>query len=187
MKEMGLQDGPNQEVSRGLEAKMDDLPGLLKQQADHVYQNSAAARAEVSKEAAAMSRTKETNKTLLQGKQMDIDAGRWTKLNRAGSLSFEQQFIKLNAVQQINALRQAAIQAKQEGNEGLAASYEARVQDPILIKSAEALASAGGAATIAQAPGQRPTLATKQSQVDLGTKSPSKADGKTFETRIKLD
>jgi len=165
---LGLPNDPR--VTQGLLAKSGDLADMLQNHADAVYKNTDAARKEAAKEKAALERTRETVKGQKDIEQMRIDAGKYVKKESKAAAGFEQQFIKLNALQQLNALRQAAIVAQQEGNDALAASYEQRANDPTLIDSAKSIAATGaGTSTVRQVPGGRPELVPRSENTPLAT------------------
>lgn len=165
---LGLPSDPR--VTQGLLSKGNDLAGMLQDHADNIYKNTSEARKEAAKEAAASARQRENIQGQKELRQMDIDAGKYREKSAKAVASFEQNLVKLDPVKKLTALRDAAIVARQEGNEPLAASLEQRAMDPTLIDAAKAmLASGGGTGVVQQVPGQRPQIVPRSDNVPMAT------------------
>lgn len=165
---LGLPNDPR--VTQGLLSKGNDLAGMLQDHADNVYKNTSEARKEASKEAAAAARQAGINKTQLDLEDKRIEAGKYREKSAKAVASFEQNLVKLDPVKKLTALRDAAIVARQEGNEPLAASLEQRAMDPTLIDAAKAmLASGGGTGVVQQVPGGRPQIVPRSDNVPMAT------------------
>jgi len=165
---LGLSNDPR--VTQGLLSKGGDLADMLQAHADHIYKNTDEARKEASKEAAAAARQAGINKTQLDLEDKRIEAGKYREKSAKAVASFEQNLVKLDPVKKLTALRDAAIVARQEGNEPLAASLEQRAMDPTLIDAAKNMQAAGGGTpAVRQVPGGRPELVPRSENTTLAT------------------
>lgn len=170
------------EMEQALLMNADNLPQMFAQASEQSRKASAAYRSEQEKLKNAKDISGNSNATQIKLEEMRIEAGKYKKKDLAGSLNFEQNLFKLKkAHEKFAALTDAAEAAKEE-NPALAASYLARREE--LRAQAQAELQAAGAATVAQQPGQRPTLVNKGAQVDLGGNKPKLG---TAENPIKLD
>jgi len=183
MKQLGIEDDPERKISAGIAAKIDQMPQMLQDHADYVYNNSAKAKEVAAKEAGDTKRALIQANSMLDAEKMRIEAGKYVKNTPGATKTFEQTIFGLKKASEKRAALLDAAKTLEAENPALAESYRSRAEE--LTPQAQAEFAAAGGSTVAQVPGQRPTIVPKGSQVDLGGTSKPKLG--TKENPIKLD